>query len=187
MPEAKKIDEIYDQIVSAFQSLDSDLIELRSRVHENKTAITNAPNEERLGALRGEMMSAIRDTSSATLARIDEKVGATREAILSDNDRAHRDFKADIRAMIYEIMKSDLPAHVERIIATHEERREAEREVRLDKIKRRAQTWTSIILFALAILSIAFQASGVAFNSQATPGVRSAIHDAARHADQFIQ
>jgi hypothetical protein len=183
------IDEVFERIVSAFDGLADEIDAMQIRVSENSAALKSAPSEHRLSELRSEIISATGNMNRETVERLDEKIGNVREAILSETARAnqaalnehvraHEKLRVDLRDIITGQLDAVLPARVEHVFEALEETRAEARAKRIARLKGRAQLWTSLVLFGVAIASLALQFSG---------GIPKQIPVAARTADRLVQ
>lgn len=88
--------------------------------------------------------------------RLDDKVVTARGGILSEVEQKDKATRDSVAGMIAE----QLPREVDRYIAEKEAAKEAARQARIDKLKKRAQTWTAIIGFLSAAVMFAYTVFG---------------------------
>ncbi len=182
-------EDVFDRIVIAFESLADDIDALKARVNENALMLKTAPSEARLSQVRAEILHETVNMNREALARIEEKLGAVREAILTETAKAHHsaaseaarwheEIKGALTVDIADKLHGALPGHVAKVIEKRDADAAEARAIKRAQLKASAQMWTSLVLFAVSIATLAMSFFG---------GIPKQIPAAAKHAERAVQ
>lgn len=175
---ASRIDQAFAKIEGMFERVASGQTAHEKRL--DKLDLVTICKED-LSALRTEIYKhvgqIIRENNEAQDDKFGEKVNHARGAILADVDKLGGDLHKAVAEGIAEGLKvfieRDLPPIIEAQLIARDERKEAERERKIGKIKTRLAIGTAAVLFLASVLNFYLTAKGK--DNSAAVGVQKSV------------
>ena len=175
---ASRIDQAFTKIETMFERLASGQTGHEKRLDKIELI---AISKEDLSSLRAELYKhvgqIIRENNENQDEKFGEKVNHARGAILADVDKLggelHRAVAEGIAEGLKVFIERDLPQIIEAQLVARDERKEAERERKIGKIKTRLAIGTAAVLFFASLLNFYLTAKGK--DNSAAVGVQKSV------------